>query len=65
MNQMIRRICNPNFRFPRDVGREFSESITREECSNENNVRSAFFGEALQFQKADGGNWTGAMNGFY
>jgi len=45
MHQMVRRIGNPDFCFPRNLRREFSESVARQEGRNENDVCRAFQGQ--------------------
>ena len=41
MHQMIRRIRNPDFCFPSNIRREFTESVARKERRNKNNIRRA------------------------
>ena len=41
VNQMLRVVRNPHFRFPSDVLREFSKRYTIGECRHINNIRCA------------------------
>ena len=43
VDEMIRCVRDPDFRFPSDVFHKFSESFARQECRHENDAGFAFF----------------------
>jgi len=47
MHQMIRRIGNPDFRFPSNVRCKFAEGVAVKERGDENNVGGAMLGQSF------------------